>query len=190
MTGWNTLLVVLVSAVLGLPPLTSSALAQPPTIFVTPAGAGVRDGKGWANAATLADLPALIGLGYRIWLRADLGPYRVGQPIELHAGGRADAPVVIEGVNGLGAPRAATFVGARADPFAPRGSSGQEVFRLGPGADHLRFRHLSFRNVGHCFRVFGDVTDLGIASVRARNVFASWRTSMVARILARSSPAS
>lgn len=139
-------------------------------IHIVPGGAGDRDGRDWANAGGLAQLPALAVPGGRVWIRADLGPYRIEQAIELHAGGRAGKPTIIAGVDALGAPMKAILIGRRTVPYRPGGEPGIEVFRLLAGASHLRFRDLSFRDQGHCFRIAGDIADLEIMNADADNV--------------------
>jgi hypothetical protein len=75
------------------------------------------------------------------------------------------------GVDADERPMKATFVGMRAEPYAPTAAPGSEFFRLGRGADHLRFMHLSFRNQGNgCWRIGGDLRDLVIEHVDAVNV--------------------
>jgi hypothetical protein len=75
------------------------------------------------------------------------------------------------GVDSFGQPMNATIVGTRADPYRPDGPPGPAVFRLGRGANHLRFQYLSFRNQGNgCFYVSGDIRDLAIQHVDAVNV--------------------
>jgi hypothetical protein len=119
-------------------------------------------------------LPRLIGRagpGGKVLIRADLGAYTINQPIELRAGGEPQRPLVVMGVDGSERPMKARFVGTRVDPYRPDGPPGSAVFRLGRGANHLRFEYLSFRNTGNgCFYVSGDLRDLAIRYVDATNV--------------------
>ncbi len=144
------------------------------TFFITPTGAGSRDGSSWEGAASLVSLPVLIGRagpGGKVLIRADLGAYNITRQIEIRTGGEADRPVTVMGVDSAGRPMNATIVGTRVDPYRPDGPPGSAVFRLGRGANHLRFEHLSFRNQGNgCFYVAGDIRDLAIEHVDAVNV--------------------
>lgn len=147
----------------------SSAPSSAP-IHIVPGGAGDRDGRDWANAGGLAELPVLAVPGSRVWIRADLGPYRIERPIELRSGGAAGAPTTVAGVDASGTPMRAVLTGQRTAPYRPDGDSGGEVFRLLAGANHLRFRDLAFRDQGHCFRIAADVADLEITGMGAENV--------------------
>jgi hypothetical protein len=144
------------------------------TFYITPHGAGDRDGSSWANAGTLANLAVLIGRAGpdgKVLLRADLGSYRTANPIAFRVGGAPGHPVTISGVDGSGRLMKARIVGTRVDPYRPDGPPGSDVFRLGTGANHLRFEHLSFRNQGNgCFYLAGNIRDLAIANVDATNV--------------------
>jgi hypothetical protein len=144
------------------------------TVYITPTGAGNRDGSSWESAASLMSLPVLIGRagpGGKVLIRADLGTYNITRQIEMRVGGEPDRPVTIMGVDSSDRPMKATIVGTRADPYRPDGPPGSAVFRLGRGANHLRFEHLSFRNQGNgCFYVSGDIRDLAIQHVDAANV--------------------
>jgi hypothetical protein len=119
-------------------------------------------------------LPVLIGRagpGGKVLIRADLGVYHIAQEIEIRTGGEPDRPITVMGVDSSGRPMKATLVGTRADPYRPDGPPGSAVFRLGRGAHHLRFEHLSFRNQGNgCFYVAGDLRDLVVQHVDATNV--------------------
>lgn len=143
---------------------------RPAPVHIVPGGAGERDGRDWDNAGGLADLPRLARPGRRVWIRADLGAYRLDAPLEFRAGGTAEAPTTVEGVDASGAPMRAVLTGNRTAPYDPAGNPGNEAFRLLSGADHLRFRNLSFLNQGHCFRLAGDIAGIEIADIDARNV--------------------
>ncbi|WP_052134768.1 cadherin domain-containing protein [Sphingomonas sp. 37zxx] len=144
-------------------------------LFITPTGAGLRDGSSIENAGTFADIPIFIaaaGPGGEIRLIADQGQYIVGsEPLSIVTGGELGAPVVIRGVDSSGNPARAEIVGSRADPWSPGAENGEEVFRLLSGADHLQFNDLSFADIGYgAFRVGADITDLTIEHVDATNV--------------------
>ncbi|WHU00963.1 hypothetical protein [Sphingomonas sp. NIBR02145] len=145
-----------------------------PTLYISPTGSGSGDGSSAANAATLKDLPKLIaaaGPGGQVLMLADQGAYTApSEALAIVAGGSASAPVTIRGVDSAGNAMAATIVGTRADPFDPAGADGEEVFRLLGGANNLRFSDIAFENVGTGFRVGGDLSNLVIEHVEARNV--------------------
>ncbi len=143
-------------------------------LYITPTGAGSRDGSSWENAASLVSLPVLIGRagpGGSVLIRADLGDYKTMGQIDMRTGGEPGRPVTVIGVDSSGRPMKATIVGTRSDPYRPDGIPGSAVFRLGRGANHLRFEQLAFHNQGNgCFYVAGDIRDLGIRHVEATNV--------------------
>ncbi|MFZ3483672.1 beta strand repeat-containing protein [Sphingomonas sp. 3-13AW] len=145
-----------------------------PTLYIAPTGSGSGDGSSAANAATLGDLPRLIaaaGPGGEVLLIADQGAYTApAQALSIVAGGTDGAPVTIRGVDSAGNAMAATIVGTRPESFDPANPSGEEVFRMLDGADHLRFSDLAFQNVGIPFRVGADIENLTIEHVDARNV--------------------
>ncbi len=144
------------------------------TFYITPTGAGSRDGSSWESAGSLVSLPVLIGRagpGGKVLIRADMGNYSITQQIDMRIGGAPDRPVTVMGVDGSERPMNATIVGTRAYPYRPDGPTGSGVFRLGGGSNHLRFEHLSFRNQGNgCFYVSDDIRDLAIQHVDATNV--------------------
>lgn len=143
-------------------------------LYITPQGAGNRDGTSWESAGTLSKLSELIaraGPDGRVLLRSDLGIYKTANSIAIRHGGSADHPVTVTGVDGFGNPKNAVIVGTRSDPYRANGAPGSAVFRLEHGANHLRFEHLSFRNQGDgCFHVAADIRDLAIDHVEATNV--------------------
>lgn len=150
------------------PPVTGAV------IRIAPDGIGLGDTASWSDAAPLNDLPAILTAaapGTQVWLRADAGPYQLTRSLQLRAGGTAEAPVVVRGVDAQGAPLPAEIIGNRADPYDPTGARGAEAFRLLRGADHLVFQELAFRNVGNgAFRIGADVADLTIRQITATNV--------------------
>jgi Ca2+-binding RTX toxin-like protein len=145
-----------------------------PTLYISPTGSGSGDGSSAANAATLKDLPQLIaaaGPGGQVLLLADQGTYAApAETLAIVAGGTANAPVTIRGVDSAGNAMAATIAGSRSEPFDPASPPGEEVFRLLGGANNLRFSDLAFENVGTAFRVGADVQNLTIEHVEAANV--------------------
>jgi hypothetical protein len=106
---------------------------HPGTAYVTPKGAGHRDGSSWMNAGTLSAFGALLaraGPGGRILLRADTGAYETPTSIDVRGGGTPDRPITVMGVDASENPMKAVIVGTRATPYSPEGSPGSEVFRL------------------------------------------------------------
>src|SRR5262249_19860546 len=156
------------------PPTVGLAVDNTGQLYLSPTGAGRRDGSNWENAATLPQLPLLlgrIGPGGHVLLRADAGPYKVSQSIDLRKGGAPQRPLTLMGVDGAGKPMKGLIVGTRAEPYSPTGTPGSELFRLLSGADHIRFMHLSFRNHGNgCLRIAADIRDLTVEEVDAHNV--------------------
>ncbi|HEY0134713.1 MAG TPA: malectin domain-containing carbohydrate-binding protein [Nannocystis sp.] len=140
---------------------------------ITVAGGG--SGASLADAAGIGQLGALVGAsapGDEVWIHAGPEDYAIGGEISISAGGEAGAPVVIRGVGAdwhdAGRPR---LVGTRADPWVADGAEGGVVFRLGAGADHLRFVNLGFANQGNgCWRVTKPVAGLQLENIVADNV--------------------
>lgn len=141
--------------------------------YIAPTASGKGDGSSLANAATLSSLSALVekaGPGDSILLLADRGNYTVTAPINLSAGGSADAPITIRGVDSDGNAMAATFVGNRADVYSPTAAQGPEVFRINAGADNLSFADVAFQAVNTAFHVTGAISNLTIDGATASNV--------------------
>jgi hypothetical protein len=143
-------------------------------LYISPLGAGTRDGSSWENAGTIDSIAKFLtaaGPGGEVLLRADQGAYKVSSPILLREGGASGAPITIRVVDGTGADMKAEFVGTRAAPYSAGAAPGAEVFRLLSGADHLKFEHLAFNNIGNgAFRIGADINDLTIEHVTATNV--------------------
>ncbi|PZU92163.1 MAG: hypothetical protein DI527_10535 [Chelatococcus sp.] len=145
------------------------------TLYISPLGAGLRDGSSAANAGTLSDLPAFVaaaGADGKVLLIADQGAYRIGSEVlSIVNGGTAGHPVTIGGIDSDGNPARAEIIGRRADPYVANSSPADEVFRLLEGADNLVFTDLSFKNIGYAaIRVGGDIENLRIEHVDADNV--------------------
>jgi hypothetical protein len=139
------------------------------TLHVTPGGGG--DGTSWDNAVALHELGdalATVAPGGEVLIAAERGEYTVTEALELADGGRADQVIHLRGVNsGTGEAMPAVIRGDRTEE-----EMGSEVFRLLGGAHHLRFSHLSFKDVGNgCFRVSGPVTGLVIEDCSFENIY-------------------
>lgn len=143
------------------------------TSFVSPTGSGDRSGSDWENAAPIGALNAMIaraGPGGEVLLLADAGAYRVNGLVPIERGGIEGQAVTIRGVDRAGNDMAAEFVGSRPVDWQAGQPQGNELFKLGDGADHLRFEDIAVRDVGTAFRVAGDVENLVIEQVDASNV--------------------
>lgn len=152
---------------------------------IMPSGAGSRNGDGWANAATILQLNAMIaavGPGGIVYVRADAGPYPfTANRVGINQGGRSGAPVSIIGVDQALTPKHATFVGTRtawtlpADPEEVTNvgnwTVGGDFLLLRTGADHLVFRFLDFQRAGQAFRLTAPThTGITVADCSAYNV--------------------
>lgn len=159
----------------GFYPAAISVLKAPQQhAHITPTGAGDRSGKSWDNAATLADINAMIvlarSLGGDVLLRADQGDYFRNGNLPITQGGTADRRVVIRGVDGGGNPTLAVIGGSRANPWIKGAANGAEVFRVRAGADYLGFAFLRFENQGYgCIRSNQPHTDLTIEDCEFAN---------------------
>ncbi|HEY7704575.1 MAG TPA: hypothetical protein VID03_07060 [Acidimicrobiia bacterium] len=145
--------------------------AAPADFFVGPVASGDGSGRGQSDAAAFAHLGRLIAAappGTVIELAADQGVYELSKPITIAGGGEVDSPITIRGP--LDGPRP-VLRGERTDPYDPQGETGSPAFRLEAGADHLVFALLECERVGNgCFNVVGDISDLTLQSITARNV--------------------
>lgn len=142
-------------------------------MYVSPTGCGDRSGKDIANAASIGALNTMIGKaapGGQVLLVADQGSYNVAGIIGISRGGADGQPVTIRGVDSNGESMMASFVGTRPPEWKAGDASGNELFKLGSGADHLVFRDIDVRDVGTAFRVVADLADLTIEHVDAINV--------------------
>ena len=111
-------------------------------IFVSPEGAGARDGSDVANAAPGSEISSLfdrMSPGDRLLLGA--GDYS-GISIILRTGGSEGKPKVLEGVTG-------SFLGSNWTIEAPE--KGSAAITLAPGLSDVVIRNVSIRH--HCFGV-------------------------------------
>ncbi|WP_423603316.1 calcium-binding protein [Sphingomonas sp. MS122] len=103
-------------------------------------------------------------------LLADQGNYNVTGILGITRGGAEGQPVIVRGIDSDGNAMAAHFVGSRPADWQAGDASGNELFKLGTGADNLEFRDLRIDNVGTAFRVTADLGNLHIEDVDANNV--------------------
>ena len=143
-------------------------------MYISPTGAGRKDGSSIENAGTLSSLNQFIsmaGPGGEVLLLADQGVYQRNTQLSITSGGTEDAPVTIRGIDSSGHSMDAEIRGARAENWAPGKSTGSELFRLLSGADNLTFEDMNIRNVGNgAFRIGADIANLTIRDVDATNV--------------------
>lgn len=142
-------------------------------LYISPTGAGDKSGRDINNAAAIGSLNTLIGkagAGGQVLLIADQGDYKVSTIIGINRGGAADQPVTIRGIDSAGNSMAAHIVGTRPADWAAGDAAGNELFKMGTGANHLEFRDLRIDNVGTAFRATADIADLTIEKVDAGNV--------------------
>ncbi len=153
------------------PESADAAAPQTAVRYVAAAASGRGDGSAQGQAAPLSSLDQLIAeadgpLDVRVV--ADSGTIPVTDSVTLTSGGTSQAPVTIRSWPPSG--RRVVLTGTRTAPYDVAGDPGDAVFRLGSGADHLRFVDLAFENVGVAFRVAADIRDLDVRQVSATNV--------------------
>ena len=144
-----------------------------PSLYISPAGSGDKSGSDINNAASIGSLNTLIGKagpGGEVLLLADQGDYKVTGIIGVTRGGAEGQPVVVRGIDSAGNSMAAYFTGSRPADWQAGDASGNELFKLGTGADNLEFRDLRIDNVGTAFRVTADISSLHIENIDANNV--------------------
>lgn len=144
-----------------------------PSLYISPAGSGDKSGRDINNAASIGSLNTLIGKaspGGEVLLLADQGDYRVTGILGITHGGTEGEPVAVRGIDSAGNAMAAHFIGSRPSDWQAGDASGNELFKLGTGADNLIFRDLQIDNVGTAFRVTADISNLHIEGVDANNV--------------------
>jgi Ca2+-binding RTX toxin-like protein len=144
-----------------------------PSLYISPAGSGDKSGSDINNAASIGSLNTLIGKagpGGEVLLLADQGDYNVTGILGITRGGAEGQPVIVRGIDSGGNAMAAHFTGSRPVDWQAGDASGNELFKLGAGADNLEFRDLRIDNVGTAFRVTADLGNLQIENVDANNV--------------------
>jgi Ca2+-binding RTX toxin-like protein len=144
-----------------------------PSLYISPTGSGDKSGSDIDNAASIGSLNTLIGKvgpGGEVLLLADQGDYNVTNILGITRGGAEGQPVVVRGIDSDGNAMAAHFTGSRPIDWQAGDASGNELFKLGTGADNLEFRDLRIDNVGTAFRATADLSNLHIEDVDANNV--------------------
>lgn len=144
-----------------------------PSLYISPAGSGDKSGRDINNAASIGSLNTLIGRagpGGELLLLADQGSYNVTGILGITRGGAEGQPVAVRGIDSAGNAMAAHFTGSRPADWQAGDASGNELFKLGAGADYLEFRDLKIDNVGTAFRVTADIKNLHIEDIAANNV--------------------
>ncbi|HET6523953.1 calcium-binding protein [Sphingopyxis sp.] len=144
-----------------------------PSLYISPAGSGDKSGSDINNAASIGSLNTLIGRagpGGEVLLLADQGDYNVTGILGITRGGAEGEPVVVRGIDSGGNAMTAHFTGSRPADWQAGDAAGNELFKLGAGADNLEFRDLKIDNVGTAFRVTADLGNLHIENVDANNV--------------------
>ena len=158
------------------------------TRYISPAGAGDKSGSSLDNAAPIGALDAQIvkaGAGGEVLLIADAGTYNVAGTIGISHGGADGLPVTIRGVDHLGNTMAAQFNGTRPADWQAGDVAGNELFKMGSGANHLVFQDIDVSNVGTAFRASADIADIAIQHVdvdNARRFFEDLASSGTASI--------
>src|SRR3546814_699561 len=144
-----------------------------PSLYISPAGSGEKSGSDINNAASIGSLNTMIGRagpGGEVLLLADQGDYNVTGILGITRGGAEGQPVVVRGIDSAGNTMGAHFTGSRPADWQAGDASGNELFKLGTGADDLIFRDLRIDNVGTAFRVTADLGNLHIEDIDANNV--------------------
>jgi Ca2+-binding RTX toxin-like protein len=143
------------------------------TRYISPTGAGDKSGSSLDNAAPIGALDAQIvkaGAGGEVLLIADAGTYNVAGTIPVSHGGTDGLPVTIRGIDHLGNAMAAQFNGTRPVDWHAGDAAGNELFKLGSGANHLAFQDIDISNVGTAFRASADIADITIQQDDVHNV--------------------
>lgn len=138
-------------------------------LYIAPGGTG--DGSSWSDAAPLnelSDLLSNIEPGGEVLVAADRGEYQLTDSVEIAAGGLKAMTVSVRGVNSAtGEAMPAVVKGDRAGE-----EQGFGAFKLRRGANHLRFSHFMFRDVGNgAFSVTAPVSNLTIEDCTYENVY-------------------
>lgn len=144
-------------------------------MYISPTGAGSRNGSSASNAGLLKDLPTFItkvGPGGEIRLLN--GTYNQPKSMTIASGGVPGKPVTIRGTDASGQETTMPVImGNRTSPYQPPsiGKSGDNLFKLLPGASYLTFRNIHCMNIGNgCFVFAGSKGNVTIEKTKATNV--------------------
>src|SRR3546814_14619003 len=105
-----------------------------------------------------------------VLLLAGQGDYNVTGILGITRGGAEGHPVLVRGIDSAGNTMGAHFTGSRPADWQAGDASGNELFKLGTGADDLIFRDLRIDNVGTAFRVTADLGNPHIDDIDENNV--------------------
>lgn len=147
----------------------NDARAQLNRGYITPDGEG--DGSSWSSAASindLADLITRVARGGEVLIAADRGEYRLEDAVEIGHGGVEGHEILVRGANSAtDAPMAATVRGDRAGDV-----EGTDAFRLLRGANHLRFAHFEFRDIGNgAFHIGAPISNVSVEDCTFQNIY-------------------
>lgn len=145
------------------------ARAELNRLHITPDGEG--DGSSWSAAASLSNLAefmAQMARGGEVLIAADRGEYALTDAVELSHGGAEGHEILIRGANSeTGEPMPAVIRGNRGGE-----EEGPDVFRLLRGANHLRFSHFAFHDIGNgAFHPAAPVSNIGISDCTFENIY-------------------
>jgi hypothetical protein len=155
-----TLVSVLLSAAILAASVVSSGAADR---WIAPVAVGKKDGSGPNDAAAPTSVDAQVraaGPGGRVIFIADRGAYSGVQSLAVRSGGTAGQPVTLTGATSSGNPAVARLVG-----------TGERIFRLYDGANHLVIANFAFEAAGQgAVAVEGDLTGLTVRDSDATRV--------------------
>jgi hypothetical protein len=147
----------------------NDAQAQLNRAYITLDGEG--DGSSWGQAASindLADLITRVARGGEVLIAADRGEYRIEDAVEIGHGGVEGHEILVRGASSeTDAPMLAVLRGNRGGE-----EQGPDAFRLLRGANHLRFSHFDFRDIGNgAFHVAAPVSNIAVADCAFENIY-------------------
>lgn len=182
---------------------TASVVNSVTSLFVAATSRGNKDGSSFANAISLgmlnASFNALALSGATVKILADEGVLDFTGSVNITRGGGIGSPTVVMGAHADGTPAVVTIRGSRTNwtlPVNPETVTsisgwavGNEVFRLGAGANHLYFHHIKFQNVGKGFNAsLATINDVKLEDLEYYNVqegFYTYHSNSVTNLIAR-----
>lgn len=153
--------------------------------YISPNGAGSKNGDGWANAAPWSDLRYMVAAaaasGGMVYVAAHLGNYTISaSPGQITASGTPTHPVIIRGVDASLTPARATIIGNRTNWTAPsdpeivtdtRGwTVGVDAIQLAVGASYIEIENIDFKRVGNCVVCYGSNVGIAWRNTNSYNV--------------------